>query len=166
MQTLARYLVDNLSESGGQVWVVDPRFTNAAGKAEGWTPIKTGTDAAFGLGLIRWLIDNNGVDNAFLLNPNKTASAPYSFTDATWIVKYDGSGNPLGYFLDSDAGVGVADVPVVWNGSAYEAYTVSAIALPLGSLDYENLTEAANGGNPCSYRFQGIKGSRLYKNRG
>lgn len=52
--------------------VVDPVLTNATSYAardrDRWLPIKPGTDAAFAMAMIRWIIDNERYDATFLSN--------------------------------------------------------------------------------------------------
>ncbi len=53
-------------------------------------PIKPGTDAALGLAMIQWIINNKRYDEKFLRNANKAAAKEIdesSWTNATWLVE-------------------------------------------------------------------------------
>lgn len=89
----ARKLMKNLVEKKVKIAVVDPRFSKIASKAYKWIPIKPGTDAAFALAMIQWIIDNKKYDAGFLQNANKAsaaASGEQTWTNAAWLVKEDG----------------------------------------------------------------------------
>lgn len=90
-QALARKLM-MLRKNGGKLVIVDPRFSNSAAKADQWIPIKMGTDAAFALGMIRWIIDNKRYDVAYLENSlakaGKADKHP-TWTNATYLVRLD-----------------------------------------------------------------------------
>jgi tetrathionate reductase subunit A len=90
----ARKLMKNLVEKKVKIAVVDPRFSKIASKAYKWVPIKPGTDGAFALAMIRWIIENKRYDVKFLEAANKaaaTAAREQSWTNGTWLVKNDGS---------------------------------------------------------------------------
>jgi anaerobic selenocysteine-containing dehydrogenase len=135
MQALARYVTDSL-EDGNKVWVVNPRCTKLAGKkGVNWTPIKPGGDAAMGMGLLKYIIDNNKYDTEFLGRCNDTISGGEAWTDACFIVRAD-TGK---YVLDTDVGISTNDVPVVWDGSAFVAYDAATSAPNLehsGQFDF------------------------------
>ncbi len=85
-QTLAR-MCANLLARGGKMVTVDPRCSKTAGKSHRWVPIKPGTDAAFALGMARWIIDNRRYDENFLTNTKANVNGEKSFTDATFLVR-------------------------------------------------------------------------------
>ena len=90
----ARKMMKNLAEKKLKSAIVDPRFSKIASKAWKWVPIKAGTDGAFALAMIRWIIENKRYDAKFLAAANKAAAAAageLSWTNATWLVKADGS---------------------------------------------------------------------------
>jgi tetrathionate reductase subunit A len=71
-----------------KVAVVDPRLSKSAAKGW-WIPVRPGGDLALAMGMLRWIIDNNRYDEAFLRNANKaaaTAAGEPSWTNATWLV--------------------------------------------------------------------------------
>ena len=90
----ARKLMKRLVENKVKIIVADPRFSKIASKAHKWLPIKPGSEAAFALAMIRWIIENERYDKAFLKNANRAAatqSGEPSWTNATWLVKDDGT---------------------------------------------------------------------------
>jgi len=90
----ARKLMKNLVEKKVKIAVVDPRFSKIASKAYKWVPIKPGTEGAFALSMIHWIIENKKYDVKFLESANKAAAhaaGEQSWTNATWLVKEDGS---------------------------------------------------------------------------
>ncbi len=110
-------------ERGGKLIVVDPRFNVAASKADIWVPIKPGADAAFALGIARFLFENNKIDTAYLSRPHKDAVNPNNestFTDATHLVKLE---EGSGYLRGSEAGIGAADDFIVWSNGQANANT-------------------------------------------
>ena len=53
-------------------------------------PVKPGQDLAFSIAMIRWIIDNERYNQAFLSNTNKAAAVAEgekSWTTAPWLVK-------------------------------------------------------------------------------
>ncbi|MGC8916821.1 MAG: molybdopterin-dependent oxidoreductase [Thermoanaerobaculum sp.] len=101
MQTLARKVANFLAR-GGKMVTVDPRCSKTAGKSHRWVPIKPGTDAAFALGMARWIIENRRYDENFLTNTKADVNGEKSYTDATFLVRLtdrafarDASGNYL-----------------------------------------------------------------------
>ncbi|MCB2190079.1 MAG: molybdopterin-dependent oxidoreductase [Deltaproteobacteria bacterium] len=92
MQALARKL-NFFRERGGQMVIVDPRFSNSAAKAARWIPILPGTDAAFVLGMMRWMMEHDRVDLQYLSFPNlkaaKEGAGHLTWSDATYLVRAD-----------------------------------------------------------------------------
>jgi tetrathionate reductase subunit A len=90
----ARKMMKNIVEKKLKVAVVDPRFSKIASKAYKWVPIKPGTEGAFALSMIRWIIENKRYDAKFLAAANRAAAKAadeQSWTNATWLIKDDGS---------------------------------------------------------------------------
>jgi anaerobic selenocysteine-containing dehydrogenase len=90
----AKKLMKNLVEKKVKIAVVDPRFSKIASKAYKWIPILPGTEGAFALAMIRWIIENKKYDARFLESANKAAAVAageQSWTNATWLVKEEGS---------------------------------------------------------------------------
>lgn len=91
MQALARKL-NFFRERKGKLVIVDPRFSNSAAKAYRWIPILPGTDAAFALGMMRWMIEHDRIDKRYLSFPNAKASSAdghLTWCNATYLVRQD-----------------------------------------------------------------------------
>ncbi len=92
MQALARKL-NFFRERGGTMVVADPRFSNSAAKAARWVPIAPGTDGAFALGMMRWMMEHDRVDLRYLSYPNaessKSGDGHLTWTNATYLVRED-----------------------------------------------------------------------------
>ena len=91
MQAMARKL-NFFRERGGKLVIVDPRFSNSAAKAAEWIPVLPGTDAAFGLGMMRWMMDHDRVDKRYLSFPNQKAAevdGHLTWSNATYLVRQD-----------------------------------------------------------------------------
>ncbi len=76
--------------AGRKFAVIDPRLSKLAAKAWKWIPIKPGTDAAFALGLIRWMLENGRFNQSYLAIANQAAATQAgepNFTNASWLVK-------------------------------------------------------------------------------
>jgi anaerobic selenocysteine-containing dehydrogenase len=70
--------------------VLDHRLSKLAAKAWRWVPIQPGQDAAFALGMTRWIIENKKHNVGFLSNANKAAALANkeaSWTTCAWLVK-------------------------------------------------------------------------------
>ncbi|MEW6410055.1 MAG: molybdopterin dinucleotide binding domain-containing protein [Nitrospirota bacterium] len=100
--------------------VIDPRLSNAAAKAihsKGeWIPIKPTTDAYFLLGMIRWMIENNGYKKEYLSIPNERVAKNKGYrtwTDMTYLV---GTKEPKKYLTGKEADLGMSDYVVLVNG--------------------------------------------------
>ncbi len=96
--------------------VVDPALnasTSHAAENNRWVPIRPGTDSAFAMAVIRWLLDNEGYAQAFLELPGKAAAdaaGEATHSNATHLV-IDTENHPRrGHFLRaSDLGLAEAD---------------------------------------------------------
>ncbi len=89
---MAHKLTKAVVEGGLKFAVVDPRLSKTAAKAWRWVPIKPGTDGAFALGMIRWILENKRYDARYLENANKAAAdldGEPTFTNATYLVKVE-----------------------------------------------------------------------------
>ncbi|HYF92409.1 MAG TPA: molybdopterin-dependent oxidoreductase [Symbiobacteriaceae bacterium] len=83
-------VVNGLDSGRLKFAVADPRHSKLAGKAWKWLPIKPGFEAALGLAIIRWIIENKKFDAKFLANANRAAAdaaGEPSFANGTWLVK-------------------------------------------------------------------------------
>ena len=96
-----------------KVDVIDPTLANGCvtPTAQGinWIPIKPTTDAAFLLGLIRWIIENKKYNRAFLEYPNINAAWDNgygSFSNTTHLVIVDETSTNIWKFLTpAEAGI-------------------------------------------------------------
>jgi anaerobic selenocysteine-containing dehydrogenase len=87
--------------------VLDPRCSKVASKAWKWVPVQPGTDAAFAAGMIRWIVDNQKLNVAFLANANRAAAVAAneaSWTNASWLVKVK-DGKPGAFVRGSELGL-------------------------------------------------------------
>ncbi len=92
-----------------EISVLDPRFTKLASRAPGsWIPVKPGTDAAFAMGVTRWILDHERFDAKYLANANKGAAAADkepTWSNATWLVKVGADGQPGSFVRASEIGL-------------------------------------------------------------
>ena len=91
-----------------KIVVVDPRLSKTASKAWKWLPNKPGTEGALALALIRWILDNQRYDAAYLSAANKAAATQGGYptwTEAAWLVKLDKDGKPSNFLRASDIGL-------------------------------------------------------------
>ncbi|HXG59536.1 MAG TPA: molybdopterin-dependent oxidoreductase [Thermoanaerobaculia bacterium] len=108
-QQIARH-VSEFRARGGKMVTVDPRFSNTAARSDVWVPVKPGMDAAFALGMCRWIIDHKRYDENFLTNTKADVNGEKSYSDATFLVRKDN-----GKFLTAKDASGVTR-NFVWNG--------------------------------------------------
>ncbi len=66
-------------ERGAKLVTISPEYSPPATKSDYWIPIRPATDAAFFLGITRWIIDNAVMDKDFVLK----------FTDFPLLVRTD-----------------------------------------------------------------------------
>jgi len=93
--------------NGRKFAVVDPRMSKLAAKAWRWIPIKPGTDAAFAMGMIRWMLENERYNKGYLAIANQaaaTAAGEPNYTNATWLVKIE-KGQPGKHLRASELGL-------------------------------------------------------------
>ena len=87
-----------------KVAIVDPRLSKTAAKGW-WIPVRPAGDLALAFGMLRWIIEHQRYDEAFLRNANKAAAkagAEKSWSNATWLINA-GTGKLL---RAKDAGIG------------------------------------------------------------
>lgn len=94
-----------------KIAVIDPRLSKTAAKGW-WIPPTPGGDLALAMGMIRWMIEEQRYDAAFLRNANKAAAVrngEKSWSNAAWLVDVQN-----GKFVRADAvGAGGKDEFVV-----------------------------------------------------
>lgn len=70
-------------EAGCDIVVLDPHFSTTAGKASQWVPIKPGTDPAFYLGMITYILENGLYDEEYM---RAHTSFPFLVNKATGVL--------------------------------------------------------------------------------
>ena len=153
MQGTARR-ASNLLASGNVIMdVVDPVLSSgvvtASQKNVRWIPIKTTTNVAFAMGLIRWIIEHEAYNRRFMQFPNYDAAfndGLASFCNATHLVIVDEANKNVGKLMRaSDAGLDESVVDTK-TGKPKDHYVVidEATGEPKthfeaaqGKLDYE-----------------------------
>ncbi len=106
LNTYGATVANRYSKGKVKFCIVDPRAQRASAHAQRWIPIKPGTDGAFAMALIRWIIENKAYNMAYLEAPNLDAAKRLGnggYVNASHLVIWDekrGTGNPLhGRFL-------------------------------------------------------------------
>ncbi len=82
--------------------VVDPRATHASAHADRWVAVKPGQDGPLAMGLIRWIIDNQRYNQAFLTATHSEAAQKNGFgcySNACHLVITDSHHVRYGRFL-------------------------------------------------------------------
>lgn len=74
-----KWVIEAKKHNNAQVMVVDPRFNRSAAVADYYAPIRPGSDAAFLLGVIHYLIENDKIQHEYVK----------SYTNATLLVRDD-----------------------------------------------------------------------------
>ncbi len=109
--------------NGRKFAVVDPRLSKLAARAWKWVPIKPGTDAALALGMIRWMLENERYNKAYLSIANvaaQVAAGEPNYTNATWLVKIS-NGVPGKHLRASELGL-ISKQTVQRDNEAVEVY--------------------------------------------
>ncbi len=88
-------------DRGMKLVVVDPIGNNAAAKADEWLPIRPGTDAAFGLGMLNVLLNEAHLYDAPYLR--RHTNAPYLVGADGRYVRDEPTGKPLVFDVSSGA---------------------------------------------------------------
>jgi len=134
--------------------VVDPALTaaasHAAGERNNWISILPGTDTALTMGLMRWMLENDGYARDYLAIPGNAAAkaaGEQGHSNATHLVIEDDTHPRAGYFLRmSDIGRATAgaedDVPVVVDANGELASSEVASS---AKLFVERTVETSNG---------------------
>jgi tetrathionate reductase subunit A len=107
-----------------KIAVLDPRMSKLASRAPGsWIPVKPGTDAAFAMGMTRWILDNERFDAKFLANANKAAAAAdkeSTWSNGPWLVKLGKDGVPGGFLRASEIGLKEKEVRKDKDGKEFD----------------------------------------------
>ncbi|MFQ5797697.1 MAG: molybdopterin-dependent oxidoreductase [Bacteroidota bacterium] len=115
---MAEKVTEGIVSGRLKIAVVDPRFSKTAAKAWRWIPLNPGTDGAFALGMVRWIIENKEYDSTFLTNANKAAAkadGEPSWSTASLLVRIEKDGTAGKYLRASDIGLGDEHTFVVLN---------------------------------------------------
>jgi anaerobic selenocysteine-containing dehydrogenase len=120
----ARWLdhaVTDAKERGMRLVVIEPRLSNLAGKADEWIPIRPGKDVLFLLAMANILIENDYVDEDFLV----------TYTNASSLVGEDGN-----VLRDTDGNA------LVWdeNTSSVKPFTDNVVPALRSSYDVDGKT--------------------------
>ncbi len=100
-------LTEGMINNGMKIAVVDPRCSKTAARAWKWLPVRPNGVAAVGMGMMRWIIDNQRYDARYLANANKAAAKADnepSWTQAAWLVKVK-DGKPGTFLRGSEIGL-------------------------------------------------------------
>ena len=122
--SMAEKVTSSLRDRNFKYAVVDPRLSKTAAKAKWWVPIIPGSDGAFALGMIRWIIENERYNLKFLENANRAAAnidKETCWSDASYLVKIE-DGIPTKYLRASEIGIGEAYQFVVSRNGKLSAF--------------------------------------------
>jgi formate dehydrogenase-N alpha subunit len=72
-----KWVTEAKANRGAKLVVVDPRFTRSAAVSDFYCPIRAGTDTAYLLGVINYLLTNNKIQTEYVAN----------YTDAAYVVR-------------------------------------------------------------------------------
>lgn len=108
-----KWVEEAKKQSNATYIAVDPRFHRSAAIADKHIPIRVGTDIAFLLGVIRWLLANDKIQHEYVKNYTNATfllNEGFKFTDglftgydeathnydkSTWSYQLDANGDPL-----------------------------------------------------------------------
>jgi anaerobic selenocysteine-containing dehydrogenase len=109
--------IRKLKESGAKLYVIDPRFTATASKADEYISITPGTDTALAIGMMRVIRDEGLIDKDFMR----------AYTVAPFLVRQD-----TGLFLrEKDLTEGGSDRCLVWDEKNHRTAFPEDAGLPL-----------------------------------
>jgi anaerobic selenocysteine-containing dehydrogenase len=141
-------MTDRLVEGKLKFTVLDPRYTKLASKGARWVPVKPGTDAAFAMGMTRWILENKRYDAKYLENANKAAAAADkepTWSNGPWLVKLGKDGEPTTFLRAHEIGLKPKEVRKAADGkeSEYEWLVVvkDGKAIPVDPNDDKNPVE-------------------------
>jgi anaerobic selenocysteine-containing dehydrogenase len=118
-------MTEKLVDGSMKFAVLDPRLSKAAAKAWRWVPVRPGTDAAFALGMIRWILEHERYNVKFLTNVNKAAAkaaGEATWTTGAWLVKLK-DGKPGKFLRGSELGMVTESVETDAEGKEIKVYT-------------------------------------------
>ena len=98
--------------------LVDPRMTPLGKEADVWRPLRVGTDLCLSLGWLKWILDNEAYDDAFV---RRWTNAPF-----LWNPEKDGR-TAKGWFMEMNGGIDMesrilteADCDPEWIGQYWD----------------------------------------------
>ncbi|GAB4471286.1 MAG: molybdopterin-dependent oxidoreductase [Anaerolineales bacterium] len=112
------------SVDGRKFAVIDPRLSKLAARAWKWVPIKPGTDAAFAMGMIRWIFENERYNKDYLAIANQAAAVAAgepNYSNAAWLVKIT-DGKPTTFLRASEIGLVEAQTETNAEGKEVTVY--------------------------------------------
>ena len=110
--------------------VLDPRCTKLAAKAQRWVPVLPGTDAAFAMGMTRWILENKKFDANYLACCNKAAAnaiKEQTWSNGAWLIKVDKDGKPGKFLRAQELGLKAAEKRTDKDGKEFEFEYLVAI---------------------------------------
>src|SRR3712207_5535751 len=87
-----RWAIEAKKQKGAKLAVIDPRFNRTASVADFYSPIRSGTDITFLLGVIKYLLDNDKIQHEYVKH----------YTNASFLIN-EGFGFEDGLFTGYDA---------------------------------------------------------------
>ena len=143
-------------DRGAKIIHVDPRYTRTSARCDYHVPLRSGTDIAFLGGMIKYIIDNNLIQEEYVkyyTNASQIISADYDFKDGlfsgfdaekgnynkeTWTIEKDEKGIPIrDYTLENPRCV------YQMLKKHYERYTLDTVSSITG-VSKENLLKVYN----------------------
>lgn len=109
-------ITEGINSGRLKIAVADPRMTKVASKAWKWLPVKPGTDGAFALAMIRWMLENDRYDKNYLKNATRAAAdnaGELGYANATYLVKIVDGGRAEKHLRASEIGIGTEEQFVV-----------------------------------------------------
>lgn len=149
-----RLLAEARAKGKLEYMVIDPALNVAANHSSGdrarWVPIKPGTDTALAMGLIRWLLENQGYNQAYLEIPGnygaQLAGERGHSNASHLVIEQDGHANKGKFLRLSDLGQATAgednDFPVVLDSNGE---LVSSESVRAAQLFVDQVIETENG---------------------
>ena len=104
----ASKMTSGMMDGRMKIAVADPRCSKTASRAWKWLPVRPNGVGALGMGMIRWIIDQQRYAARYLANANKAAAiedGEPTWTQAAWLVKLRDDGSPGVFLRGSDIGL-------------------------------------------------------------
>ena len=121
VNTMAPILANRHARGDGHLVLIDPYVPHGRHYADEWVAVKPGTDAALVLGMIRWILDNDRFDRAYLENTTKAAAeadGETTWINATYLVVWEpGDPRDRRFLRARDLGLGGDEYIVIDPGT-------------------------------------------------